>query len=245
MGLFKYYSLMGFVLFGMSVNAQISFDQQVIGSFGGFSTNLDESIQLSYTAGETITTTDSTSSFIFTQGFQQPLLGLIALSIEPASCKNKSDGAVFVLYPRPNHTYEWFREGQALAIGDSLVNIPAGNYHILIHDKTSGLVEKQDLIVPAELEENCALGFYTGITPNADGSNDFWVIEGIDSLANQVQIFDRWGNLVWQTQSYNNQNNHWKGQAKNGQPLASGTYYYIIELYANQEIYKGWVQILE
>jgi hypothetical protein len=54
----------------IKLNAQ-SLAQQVIASAGGFQSNIAGS--LSYTIGETNTKTLSTSAYILTQGFQQPL----------------------------------------------------------------------------------------------------------------------------------------------------------------------------
>lgn len=76
---------------------------------------------------------------------------------------------------------------------------------------------------------DCRFGIYSGFTPNNDGFNDTWIIEGADSTAGMtVSIYSRWGNLVWQKQNYDNVNVVWNGQDRYGVDLPEGTYYYTI-----------------
>lgn len=83
-------------------------------------------------------------------------------------------------------------------------------------------------------------------TPNGDGVNDGWVIKNIESFPKCiVKIYNRWGNLVWESNSYPNP---WDGTDKfNGQLLPDGTYFYIIELNSTifKNPYQGWVQIVK
>ncbi|MCH2215844.1 MAG: gliding motility-associated C-terminal domain-containing protein [Flavobacteriales bacterium] len=60
-------------------------------------------------------------------------------------------------------------------------------------------------------------------TPNGDGVNDVWWIEGIDLWPNaQIFVYSRWGNKVFQAINYEND---WGGD-----DLPAATYYYVIEL---------------
>ena len=69
--------------------------------------------------------------------------------------------------------------------------------------------------------------FPDGISPNGDGANDEWIIDGIELFPNcTVEVYNRWGELLFQSLGYKE---HWKGLYKN-QPLPVGTYYYIIDL---------------
>lgn len=62
-------------------------------------------------------------------------------------------------------------------------------------------------------------------SPNNDGINDAWNISGLSSYADcSVQVFNRYGQLVYQSKGYSNP---WNGTFK-GQPLPVATYYYII-----------------
>ncbi|NLR82566.1 MBG domain-containing protein [Chitinophaga eiseniae] len=79
------------------------------------------------------------------------------------------------------------------------------------------------------------------ITPNGDGKNDTWVVKNIDMYPqNEVKVFDRAGRLVFQQHGYTN---NWNATV-NGQPLAEGTYYYIIDLGDNKPQFKGFITII-
>ncbi|MFT7588271.1 MAG: gliding motility-associated-like protein, partial [Limisphaerales bacterium] len=63
------------------------------------------------------------------------------------------------------------------------------------------------------------------ITPNGDGINDELIIKNLDNWSdNQLYIFNRREQLVFQQ---NNYNNSWKGEG-----LQEGVYFYILELEA-------------
>lgn len=71
---------------------------------------------------------------------------------------------------------------------------------------------------------NGVYNFYvpSGFTPNNDGINDtfFPKGEGVDALSYDMFIFDRWGQIVFQsTESFK----EWDG-TKNGEPLPTGVY---------------------
>ncbi len=68
---------------------------------------------------------------------------------------------------------------------------------------------------------------YDVITPNGDGANDNWIIKGIEEYPNNtVQIFDKWGDVVYEKQGYKND---WYGQGIKNE-LPDGTYYYLVKL---------------
>nr|WP_242158771.1 MopE-related protein [Aestuariivivens sediminis] len=83
-----------------------------------------------------------------------------------------------------------------------------------------------------------------GFSPNGDGINDTWVIENITSFSkNHIKVFNRWGNLVFET---NNYQNNWNGASTEGGSgkLPVGPYLYIIEL--NESGFspvQGWIYI--
>ncbi|MES2394681.1 MAG: gliding motility-associated C-terminal domain-containing protein [Bacteroidota bacterium] len=69
--------------------------------------------------------------------------------------------------------------------------------------------------------------FANGISPNADGANDEWIIDNIELFPKSVvEVYNRWGELLFQSTGYTEK---WKGVFK-GQLLPVGTYYYIINL---------------
>jgi gliding motility-associated-like protein/uncharacterized repeat protein (TIGR01451 family) len=80
-------------------------------------------------------------------------------------------------------------------------------------------------------------------TPNGDGKNDFFEIGGLSSFPlNNIQIFNRWGNLVYQTAGYG-QNGHWW----DGSDLVEGTYYYIlkVQVAGSNQVFSGYTTLIK
>lgn len=63
-------------------------------------------------------------------------------------------------------------------------------------------------------------------TPNQDGVNDYFSIEGLNNNYS-IQIYNRWGQLIFSENPYQN---IWDGVGANGKPLSEGTYYYLLEV---------------
>lgn len=72
--------------------------------------------------------------------------------------------------------------------------------------------------IPVFVESGCSLNIPNVITPNGDGKNDAWVIGGLFGSKHKVTVFNRWGQVVFES---NNYGNNWQA---NG--MADGTYFY-------------------
>lgn len=87
--------------------------------------------------------------------------------------------------------------------------------------------------------------FSQAISPNNDGINDFLIITGIDQFPdNQITIFNRWSDIVYQKAGYNNLDDVWLGQSETsyGSVVApDGTYFYILEISGYPRPIKGFV----
>jgi gliding motility-associated-like protein len=82
---------------------------------------------------------------------------------------------------------------------------------------------------------------YNVVTPDENGKNDYWEIDNIDYYPQaKVQIFNRWGELVYEKTGYNND---WQGTYNNDQ-LPDGSYYYIVSLPDSDFVYKGTITLL-
>jgi uncharacterized repeat protein (TIGR01451 family)/gliding motility-associated-like protein len=71
-----------------------------------------------------------------------------------------------------------------------------------------------------------------GFSPNGDGINDLFVIRGIAGLTVSLEVYNRWGHLVYTNDDYKND---WDGKPNTGIAITSdangvpdGTYYYVI-----------------
>ncbi|WP_405410004.1 gliding motility-associated C-terminal domain-containing protein [Maribacter sp. Asnod1-A12] len=90
------------------------------------------------------------------------------------------------------------------------------------------------------------LEVYNEFSPNSDGFNDFFEVECITDYANTVRIYNRNGNLVFETQDYQN---NWDGIANvggvlnKGDHLPAGTYYYAINIPELNRDLVGWLHL--
>ena len=226
------------------LHAQIQVDQYVVGTIG--STATAGNISLSYTAGEPVVTTVEGNNFFLTQGFHQPSVVfdeqlLLEVNINNASCIGTQDGyaVINILNGTEPYTISWSNNG---GNNDTSNFYTPGTYYVNVSD-AQGKFGTVEFEITAETTENCGLHIYSGITPNGDGINDEWIIDGIETYSeNVVYIHDRWGNLIWDAPNYNNQTIVWKGTNNNNKLMPAGTYFYLIELNTG-ESHKGWVQI--
>jgi gliding motility-associated-like protein len=83
-----------------------------------------------------------------------------------------------------------------------------------------------------------------GVSPNGDGDNDTWFIQGIERFPNaQIKVYNRTGEVVFQAN--NGYNNDWIGDFKNsGNILPSAPYFYTIDLDNDGELdLQGWLYV--
>src|SRR5690554_5042545 len=87
-------------------------------------------------------------------------------------------------------------------------------------------------------------------SPNGDGINDYFVIDGLQNFKgvgekplSSLEVFNRWGTVVYQSKGlwYGKGNAWWDGTSNTGtmvsigKELPNGTYYYVFTV----EFYKG------
>ena len=83
---------------------------------------------------------------------------------------------------------------------------------------------------------------FQGITPNGDGLNDTWLIDGLQFYPYcKVEVFSRWGQKVWETNGWELPG--WNAKSKVGGELPTADYYYIIDLNNGKPKYTGYVTI--
>jgi gliding motility-associated-like protein len=78
--------------------------------------------------------------------------------------------------------------------------------------------------------DECSIIIPTAFTPDGDNANDTWELNGIDQIfpKNKVYIYNRWGNVIFESVAGNYESNSWNGMYNN-ELMPVGTYYFIIE----------------
>lgn len=89
-----------------------------------------------------------------------------------------------------------------------------------------------------EVQNECEPLVHNAFSPNGDGKNDIFVIQSFEDVNcivdNQVEIYNRWGVLVFEMRNYNNTTRAFRGYSegratvKKSEELPAGTYFYVI-----------------
>ena len=143
------------------------------------------------------------------------------LTINLGSDTSVCIGSLVILDPRNlNTTYQW-QDGSS---GSTYTVSQQGVYWVKVTDINKCIATDTILISINDCDTSKII-IPNIFTPNGDGYNDYFVINQTDYKTIEVQIYNRWGIKVFED---NNYQNNWDGKYK-GNPLADGTYYYIIK----------------
>ncbi|MCZ4407339.1 choice-of-anchor L domain-containing protein [Cryomorphaceae bacterium 1068] len=115
--------------------------------------------------------------------------------------------------------------------------LEAGWYFVTITDANQcTAVDSIELIQPVPIE------LPNGISPNGDGFNDGLVVRGLEDFPeNKLIVFNRWGNIVYEEDNYQNVA-PWVGTNESGEELPEGTYFVIVELSGIDNL-KGYLEL--
>ena len=108
-----------------------------------------------------------------------------------------------------------------------------GNYNIVLSISENGCSSNKTDTVDVKI---CDVKIHNVFSPNNDGKNDKFYIEGLENFPDsKLIIYTRWGNKIYESNDYQND---WDGEDK-----ADGVYYYILYL-NNGTSLKGTVSII-
>jgi len=161
-----------------------------------------------------------------------------ALSGTSTNVSQGSDGSidVDVVNGTPPYVYDWDIDG----LGDfddneDISNLDAGTYMLIVMDD-EGCKDTLILIIT----EDTDLTINPLLTPNGDGINDVWNIDGLSNYPQcKVNVLNRWGQVLFNSLGYASP---WDGTF-NGTPLPASDYFYIIDLGNGGPVYKGTLTI--
>jgi gliding motility-associated-like protein len=134
---------------------------------------------------------------------------------------------------------------QAIAQGKSAAGV-------VVEDKSDDSNNMEDK--PTVLALNgCQITVLNGFSPNGDGKNERFYIQGLECYPdNTVEIYNRWGVLVFDVDHYNNEDRAFVGYSagrttmKQSEGLPVGTYFYILKYRdseSNQHEKSGYLYI--
>ncbi|MFH0894238.1 MAG: gliding motility-associated C-terminal domain-containing protein [Bacteroidota bacterium] len=129
----------------------------------------------------------------------------------------------------PPYTYYWSNGATTPSISAQ----PEQEYTVTVVDNSCVIMKG------TATTQSCSLFIPNVFTPNSDDCNDVFYIKYDGNESYSLEIFNRWGRLMFST---TDKSNHWKGIGQNGKPAADGVYYYILNVGAKS--YKGTVTLM-
>ncbi|UTN03174.1 gliding motility-associated C-terminal domain-containing protein [Flavobacterium bizetiae] len=126
---------------------------------------------------------------------------------------------------------KWISEGGVTDDAQTMVTAQVSGYGIFTLARVTKPVEEEDDLI-----------VHNAVSPNGDGKNDFFFIKGINKYPdNTVEIYNRWGVLVYQTSGYNESDRVFRGfsdgraTVNRDAGLPTGTYFYILKYRTNTQ----------
>ena len=153
----------------------------------------------------------------------QPKIGLI----------NQTNNSIEAIATGGTTPYLYYFNGVAQT-SPILMNPTANSYTVQVESAMGCLGEPKTIYF---------IKIHNAFSPNGDGINDTWTIENLDKMESYtIQIVDRYGNKVFESQNKNNV--VWDGKS-NGRALPTGTYWYNVVWFdaitQKSEQRQGWV----
>ncbi|MBP92616.1 MAG: hypothetical protein CMC55_00690 [Flavobacteriaceae bacterium] len=115
----------------------------------------------------------------------------------------------------------------------NFLNLEAGVHTVFVRDKNNCGIAQDSVAI---------IGFPKVFTPNGDGDNDIWQVQGLSKQfqpKSEIFIFDRYGKLLKQIQPTGT---GWDGTF-NGSPVSTGGYWFSVKL-EDGTVYKGHFTLL-
>ncbi|NMH29154.1 gliding motility-associated C-terminal domain-containing protein [Flavobacterium silvaticum] len=216
-----------------------------------FSETSTDPVSGSYTITRTWTATDScNNSSIYTQIINVTPLTISVPASAYAACNDDTSLILDLTASLPENTPAGGTfvdvDNTGAVQGSSFVpnGLNVGDYHV---DYVTGDQSCPSSIVritvsvddDCQVLDECEPVVHNAFSPNGDGKNDIFVIESFDNLDciidNNVEIYNRWGVLVFEMNKYDNNTRAFRGYSdgratvKKGDELPAGTYFYIIK----------------
>ncbi|MCF6133483.1 gliding motility-associated C-terminal domain-containing protein, partial [Flavobacterium wongokense] len=140
----------------------------------------------------------------------------------------------------------WVNESNVGTLSGSLFSpfgVTEGSYTFSYSYETATCPQKINIhldVIKCGIVDPCAdLFVNNAFTPNGDGINEYFNIDNIDKTecypTNTVEIYNRWGILVYETKDYDNNTRKFIGVSEGRatvsktEELPAGTYFYIIQ----------------
>ena len=167
----------------------------------------------------------------------------IQVNVVDRGCSNNSDGFIEVEGMGGSAPYMYSFDGNNFSSDNRNEGLAVGSYTLFVRDANDcEAMISYEVLSCSEGECYQAIPV---ITPNSDGRNDRLIIRCAVDRNNELQIFNRMGQLVFEQENYMNQ---WEGTNNiSGGEVEEGSYIWVLRIFSNgveQEVQKGTVTVL-
>jgi len=139
-----------------------------------------------------------------------------------------------------------------LRITDARSDLESDLYRVLLTSPDYACDPNPEVYSRAALLSFNTESIPNGFSPNGDGTNDLFIIPGLDQYPNfTMEIFNRWGSKVYSYDNNGSANPQWwdgssdEGTSFGGDKVPAGTYFYRINFNGNdgEKPVSGWVYL--
>jgi gliding motility-associated-like protein len=146
--------------------------------------------------------------------------------------------------------YGWYEDGNELTNDSILTVAPTEGSYEYMFLVTDYCGDRDSAYVQLDVKV-CEVDIPNVITPNNDGTNDFFYIENGENFEDlQLWIYNRWGVLVYENLNYGANcgdpfdNGCWGGEnSQMGGDCPEGTYYYVVKIPSENQQYNGTLSL--
>jgi len=142
----------------------------------------------------------------------------MTLSLTNASCSAGGSATTVVSGGRAPYSYLWSNGEQSSYLGP----VVSGTYGITVTDANQ-CIRSESFVIDEDTCQELTIYIPSSFTPNGDGRNDFFNVNGTHFSGFTMEIFDRWGKPLFRTTDISQP---WYGTTDEGKAVPMGVYVY-------------------
>lgn len=177
----------------------------------------------------TVTVTDA-NGCQQTASFDVVEPGDLAIEVISTPDNGNNDGALTAVVTGGTEPFFYNWDTGRPEDDESVVSgLTAGEYNLTVTDANGCVAIAQGFIADGTIE---CLDYRNVVTPDGDGMNEEFRINCLELYPDHhLQIFNRWGQLVFETEAFGND---WMGTNLQGELVEEGAYFFVFEYVDNQ-----------
>lgn len=128
---------------------------------------------------------------------------------------------------------QWFNNTLQIADGAGIWVKPNTNQQYIIKQDVCGIISYDTVqVIVKDISCNPIVNVEipNTFTPNGDGINDIWQVTlPFNVTLSEVEVYNRWGNLIKNLELNSNTLISWDGRTTSGEQCSDGVYFYILK----------------